>query len=347
MTTQSTQNSQGRQVVVITHSEDITGMHGELRKELEARGVCVLRFNTDEFPVSGEVFFSQDETGGKLCFRQGGQSVELGPTDAVWYRRARWGAKVPNDMEPQLRRACLEETEALLRGVLSAAPCFVLDPPELVRNRGHKPFQLRLAQSLGLDTPRTLMTNDPQAARSFIEGCPQGVVAKMLGGFAIYNDKGDEQVVFTTALSPEHLDKLHGLRYCSMVFQERVQKHIELRVTAIGNRLFAAAVDSQATAGAEVDWRERGVTLLRSWQPYTLPREIEDKLHLYMGAIGMQYSAIDLIVEPNGRYVFLEANPAGECFWLQYNSPHFPLATALADVLLDAPGARRRPHDNG
>jgi hypothetical protein len=143
----NTQNPQGRQVVIITHSEDLTGMLGELPKELGDRGASVLRFNTDEFPVSGEVHFSQDDAGGRLCFRQGGISVELGPQDAVWYRRARWGGKVPMDMDPQLRHGCLEETEALLRGVLAAAPCFVLDPPELVRNRGHKPFQMRLAQS--------------------------------------------------------------------------------------------------------------------------------------------------------------------------------------------------------
>lgn len=343
----NTQNSQGRQVVIITHSEDLTGMLGELPKELGDRGASVLRFNTDEFPVSGEVHFSQDDAGGRLCFRQGGISVELGPQDAVWYRRARWGGKVPMDMDPQLRHGCLEETEALLRGVLAAAPCFVLDPPELVRSRGHKPFQMRLAQSLGLPTPRTLMTNDAGAAREFIAACPGGVVAKMLSAFPVYNDRGEEQVVFTTALTAEHIGKLDSLRYCPMVFQERVPKQVELRVTVIGSRLFAAAIDSQATAGAEVDWRERGVTLLRSWKPYTLPRDIEDKLHRYMGAIGMQYSAIDLIVEPSGRHVFLEANPAGECFWLQYNSPNFPLAAALADVLVDAPGARRRPHGNG
>lgn len=343
----TTQNSQGRQVVVITHSEDITGMHIELHKELQARGVRVLRFNTDEFPMSGEVLFSQQGPGGRLRFRQGEVSIELGASDAVWYRRARWGGKVPKDMEPQLRHGCLEETEALLRGVLAAAPCFVLDPPELVRSRGHKPFQLRLAQSLGLATPRTLMTNDAGAAREFIASCPGGVVAKMLSAFPVFNDQGEELVVFTTALTTEHIAQLDSLRYCPMVFQERVQKQLELRVTAIGSRLFAAAVDSQATAGAEVDWRERGVTLLRSWQPYTLPREIEDALHRYMSTIGMQYSAIDLIVEPSGRHVFLEANPAGECFWLQYNSPHFPLSTALADVLLDAPGARRRPQQNG
>ena len=55
----------------------------------------------------------------------------------------------------------------------------------------------------------------------------------------------------------------------------------------------------------------------------------------------MQYSAIDLLVEPDGRHVFLEANPAGECFWLEHYAPHFPLTEALADVLLGVPGARR------
>lgn len=338
----STHSDSTRQVVVISRSDDITGMHGELRKELESRGVRVLRFNTDEFPTNAQVIFGQDGDRQVFRFCAGGQQVELGPDDAIWYRRANWGGKLPQDMEKQLRHGCVTESEACLRGLLAAAPCFVLDPPELVRKNGHKPYQLRLAHSLGLPTPRTLITNDVQAARDFIQSCPQGVVAKMLSGFPIYDDQGEEQVVFTTALSSQHVEKLDGLQYCSMVFQERVAKQTELRVTAIGGQLFAAAVDSQATQGAEVDWRERGVTLLRSWQPYALPAEVEATLHAYMAAIGMQYSAIDLIVEPSGRHVFLEANPAGECFWLQYNSPHFPLAKALADVLLDAPGARRR-----
>lgn len=338
----STHSDSTKQVVVISRSDDITGMHGELRKELESRGVRVLRFNTDEFPTNAQVIFGQDGDRQVLRFCAGGQQVELGPDDAIWYRRANWGGKLPQDMEKQLRHGCVTESEACLRGLLAAAPCFVLDPPELVRKNGHKPYQLRLAHSLGLLTPRTLITNDVQAARDFIQSCPQGVVAKMLSGFPIYDDQGEEQVVFTTALSSQHMEKLDGLQYCSMVFQERVAKQTELRVTAIGGQLFAAAVDSQATQGAEVDWRERGVTLLRSWQPYSLPADVEAKLHAYMAAIGMQYSAIDLIVEPSGRHVFLEANPAGECFWLQYNSPHFPLAKALADVLLDVPGARRR-----
>jgi len=329
-------------VLMVTHSEDITGMLRELRSCLEARGAQVMRFDTDRFPLDAQVLFEQEASGETLRLRSGGQELRIEPGDAIWYRRARWAGRLPQSMDKAMRHGCVNESEALLRGVMAAAPCFVMDPPELVRRNGHKPQQLRLARQLGMATPRTLMTNDPQAAREFIASCPGGAVAKMLAAFPIYDENGVEQVVFTRALRPEHLDFLDGLRYSPMVFQERVDKRLELRITVIGNRSFTAAVDSQRTQGAEVDWRERGVTLLQSWIPYELPPEVEAQVARYMDGIGMQYSAIDMIVEPSGRHVFLEANPAGECFWLEYNSPHFPLSTALADVLLDAPGARRR-----
>lgn len=330
-----------KKVVMVTHSEDITGMLKELRGLLERRGAEVMRFDTDRFPMEAHASLALDDDGEALRFRCGAEELRVGPEDAIWYRRARIAERLPMSMDKQLRHGCVTESKALLFGLMAAAPGFVLDPPERVRARGHKPFQLRLARELGMATPRTLMTNDPEEARAFIESCPHGVVAKMLSAFPIIDEQGVEQVVFTTALSREHLGKLDGLRYSPMVFQEKVEKALELRITVIGGRIFTAAVDSQRTCGAEIDWRERGVTLLQSWIGYTLPAEIERAIERYMERIEMQYSAIDMIVEPSGRHVFLEANPAGECFWLQYNSPNFPLSEALADVLLGEPGARR------
>src|SRR5262249_42761750 len=153
-------------------------------------------------------------------------------------------------------------------GLFAAAPCFVMDSPERVKRCGHKPWQQQLARAVGLCTPRTLMTNDAAQAEEFLRSCPRGAIAKMLAAFAIYNEKKEERVVFTTALNEAHRQKLQDLRYCPMVFQERIEKQLELRITVVGRRLFAAAVDSMATPGAEVDWRERGLTLLRSWMPY-------------------------------------------------------------------------------
>jgi len=331
-----------KKIVMLTHTADFTGMLKVLRDRLEARGAEVMRFDTDRFPTEARAGFAQESDREVLYFSVDGQEIRVEPDDAIWYRRANWGGQLPQEMERQLRQGAVAESKALLRGMLAAAPCFVLDPPELVRWRGHKPAQQRLARELGLATPRTLMTNDAEQARAFIDSCPTGAIAKMLAAFPVYDEHGEEQVVFTTALNHDHLNQLDGLRYSPMVFQEQLRKRVELRITVIGARMFAAAIDSQGTAGAETDWRERGVTLLRSWTPYTLPPEIERALERYMERIGMQYSAIDMIVEPDGRHVFLEANPAGECFWLEFNSPKFPFSEALADVLLDAPGARRR-----
>jgi hypothetical protein len=328
-------------VVMTTFSGDLTGKLGELRRHLEARGAEVLRFDTDRFPGEAQAWFRQDGGREQIRLRCDSHEVCLEPGDAIWYRRARWAEKLPPSLNRQLRHGCVLESEALLRGLIAAAPCFVMDPPDLVRERGHKPAQQRLARELGLATPRTLMTNDPAEARDFIASCRDGAIAKMLSGFAVIDDDGREQVVFTTSLRDDHLARLDGLRLAPMVFQEQIRKRLELRITAVGSRMFTAAVDSQRVAGAEVDWRERGVTLLPSWTPYELPAEVARALERYMERIGMQYSAIDMLVEPDGRHVFLEANPAGECFWLEHYAPHFPLTEAIADVLVGVPGARR------
>ncbi len=329
-----------KKVLFVTYTGDITGMIPELTRTLESRGAEVLRFDNDMFPTEAQVTLAQHSSGEGLRFRYKGREMRIGPEDAIWYRRARIGEKLP-EMDPQLRHGALLESKALLYGAIGAAPCFVIDPPHKVRSNEHKPRQLHIARELGLDIPRSLMTNDPEEARAFIASCPGGVVAKMLSAFPVFDDQGVEQVVFTTLLTSEHLDKLDGLRYSPMVFQERIRKKLELRITVIGNRLFTAAVDSEKTDGAAIDWRARGVTLLQSWREYQLPADVERRLGQYMDRIGLQYSAIDVIVDPDGRHIFLEANPAGECFWMQYNAPHFPLSNALADVLLDEPGARR------
>lgn len=56
----------------------------------------------------------------------------------------------------------------------------------------------------------------------------------------------------------------------------------------------------------------------------------------------LNYGAIDIIVTPDGRHVFLEVNPVGEFFWLE-RYPGLPIAESIADVLLGR--AHRRQSD--
>ncbi len=49
---------------------------------------------------------------------------------------------------------------------------------------------------------------------------------------AIYRE-GEEHVVFTNAVDESHLDELENVQYCPMVFQERIEKQLELRINIV------------------------------------------------------------------------------------------------------------------
>jgi glutathione synthase/RimK-type ligase-like ATP-grasp enzyme len=158
------------------------------------------------------------------------------------------------------------------------------------------------------------------------------MVTKMLSSFAIY-DEGKELVVFTNPVKPEDLADLSGLSLCPATFQELLPKSLEIRVTVVGHRIMAAAVDSQVSARAAHDWRRDGLRMIQDWRPYQLPHEVEEKILRLMDYFSLNYGAIDIILTPDGRHMFLELNPCGEFFWLEH-APGLPISDAISDVLL-------------
>ncbi|EAU68678.1 MvdC/MvdD family ATP grasp protein [Stigmatella aurantiaca] len=325
-------------VLIVTHSHDNTAPR-DVAHAVAARGQRAYRFDTDLFPT--HLRLTLDERGeGHLSGPEG--VLDLAEVTSVWYRRNGTGTRIPREMAPQLRQPSVEESRRVVSGMLAARRVFQLDALEEVRRAEHKPLQLELAGTLGLEVPRTLTTNDPEAVRAFAASCPGGVVTKMMTSFAVYGERGEEQVVFTTPLHPEDLENLEGLDLCPMTFQERIAKAMELRVTVVGEQVMAASIDSQALPRAREDWRREGVTLAGAWQPYLLPESIRTRVLRLMDLLRLNYGAIDFIVTPEGRHVFLEVNPSGEFLWLTH-SPGMPITDALADVLTGR-SARRRGH---
>jgi glutathione synthase/RimK-type ligase-like ATP-grasp enzyme len=323
-------------VLIVTRSDD-NASPALVQAALEARGARVVRLDTDRFPT--EVRLALHQPAGRSTLTTGAGELVLGELTAAWYRRSATGAALPGDMDPQHRDAALRESRATLSGMLEGLDCFVMDRISTVRAAEHKPRQLELAHALGLDVPATLTTNDPAAARAFWERCRGKVVAKMLSSFAIRDDAGRESVVFTSPLSAADLADLDQLALSPMTFQDQLDKRVELRVTVIGDRVFAAAVDSQAVPAARTDWRKAGRELLHAWTPYTLPGGVATRLLQLAARLGLSYGAADFVVTPDDRHVFLEINPAGEWFWLDDVFGPRALSTAIAHTLL---AARRR-----
>ncbi|MDJ0737518.1 MAG: MvdD family ATP-grasp ribosomal peptide maturase [Nostocaceae cyanobacterium] len=323
-------------ILIITHTQDNESIPLVI-KAIENQGGEAFRFDTDRFPtqVLLDVYYSQGREGQTLRVNE--QKLDLSEVSAVWYRRIAMGARIPNTMEAQLRSASVKESRVTIEGMIASIKGFHLDRIQNIRLADNKQLQLQVAREIGLETPRTLITNNPQAVKEFSQECEQGMIAKMLSSFAIYNQQGEESVVFTNPVTDADLEHLDGLRFCPMTFQEKVPKALELRTTIVGKHIFTAAVDSQRLPKAEHDWRKQGVALLDSWQAYDLPQEVEQKLFKLMSYFGLNYGAIDIIVTPDDRHVFLEVNPVGEFFWLECYPPHFPISQAIAQLLITKP----------
>jgi glutathione synthase/RimK-type ligase-like ATP-grasp enzyme len=318
-------------VLLVTRSDDNESV-GMVQRALKARGATGVRLDTDRYPSSVQLSTSFDGPRTRRVLETEHGRVDLERLTSIWYRRFLAGGQLPESLG-DLREACVDESRRTLYGSIAATRCFQLDPLRAVRRCDHKELQLRQARAFGLDVPRTLFSNAPDEVRRFASAVKGPLITKMQHSFAIYR-QGVEHVVYTNELSPADLDALDGLALSPMTFQEKLEKQLELRATVVGRRVFTAAVDSQALAGAKLDWRKEGMALLDAWTPYQLPRAIERGLLKLTAWFGLNYAAADFIVTPKGRHVFLEINAGGEFFWLQ-RRPGLPIVEALADVLLD------------
>ncbi|AVH71253.1 MvdD family ATP-grasp ribosomal peptide maturase [Nostoc sp. 'Lobaria pulmonaria (5183) cyanobiont'] len=317
-------------VLIITHSQDNESIPLVIQA-IEAQGKKAFRFDTDRFPteVQLDIYYGSTK---RVILSVDDQTLDLNQVSAVWYRRIAIGSKIPNSMDSQLRQASLKESRVSIEGMIASIRGFHLDPVPNIRRAENKQLQLQIAGDVGLDTPRTLTTNNPVAVKQFAQECQQGMITKMLSSFAIYDEQGREKVVFTNPISSEDLDNLDGLRFCPMTFQEKIPKALELRTIIVGKRVLTAAVDSQTLDKARYDWRKQGIALLDAWESYTLPEDVEEKLLKLMAEFRLNYGALDIILTPDGRHVFLEVNPVGEFFWLE-RCPGLPISQAIAEVL--------------
>jgi glutathione synthase/RimK-type ligase-like ATP-grasp enzyme len=317
-------------VLVLTHAAD----HFVIERVAEAltrRGARAFRFDTDLFP--GEARLSAragaDPAHRLLCR---GEELDLERVSAVWLRKI-WTPRLDERLDPKLRAGALRESAAALLGFLDGLHrARWIDPPDAVRGAENKLRQLRIASEVGLDVPRTLMTNDPEAVRAF-RNEHGSIVAKMLTPLSV----GMEHQPFsvrTSLVRDEDLAHLDSLRHAPMVFQELVEKEVELRVACVGARAFVGAIDASRSERGRVDWRSARPDEAR-WTAGELPVDVVASLRALLRRLRLRQGAVDLIRTPQGRHVFLEINPVGEWGMLERDLG-LPIADAIAGELLAA-----------
>lgn len=179
-----------------------------------------------------------------------------------------------------------------------------------------------------MQTPRTLITNDPAALKEFYRNCAGRVICKPLYGGNVSVTTEEWDAIYTSLVTPEDIAHAEQVRYQAHQFQEFIDKAYELRITVVGTQVFTARIDAPT---GNTDFRTDYPRLVHS--RYQLSPALEEACVNMVQELGLHYGAIDIMKSKNGIYYFLEINPAGQYHWIEYYTG-LPITSALVDLLI-------------
>ncbi|MEU7030013.1 ATP-grasp ribosomal peptide maturase [Streptomyces sp. NPDC046275] len=318
--------SAARPVLVV--AEQLDASADMVVDQLNQRDVPVMRFDSADFPQTVTVAAGHGTTtaGWEGVLDDGRRSVRLENVRAVYYRRPGRPIIADTVAEPYATWA-QNQADAAMLNLLSALPVRWINNPHYDRIAAHKPQQLVAATRAGLRVPRSLITNDPDAARAFAKEVNGPLICKPVLGGRLHTGEDRALMVATHKIDPGDFDD--SLRLTAHYIQEAIPKQYEVRLVAVDGNLFAGTLHGTSEK-ARTDWRtdyehiEYGIT--------EVPDNVATAVRRFMASYGIVFGSFDFAVTPDNEWVFFENNPAGTWAWVE-NRTSLPIAAAHADYL--------------
>lgn len=293
--------------------------------ELEQRDIVVFRCDTADFPTQLTLTARLDN-GWRGALENEYRKVALSDIKAVYYRRPS-GFRLPPGMNPAEQKFAEAEARLGFGGVLCALNCRWLNHPFRIAEADVKPYQLALAERNGLFTPRTLVTNNAEEQQLFATLVRNLIYKPLSLGPA--SDQGRPVALYTAAVDPSDYGS-PAIRTTAHLFQEYISKSYEVRVTVVAEQHFAVRIDIEGCDTARLDWRIDYRS--HRYQVVDPPLSVRSQVGSLLAQLGLSFAALDFIVTPDGRWIFLEINPNGQWAWLE-QAAGLNITSAIAGFL--------------
>ncbi|MEU7181035.1 MULTISPECIES: ATP-grasp ribosomal peptide maturase [Streptomyces] len=313
-------------VLVLTRPTDATA--DLVISELTTREVHVVRLDPADFPESLRVTARIDPhfSTWEGILRGQHRDLILNQVRSVYYRRPSPFRLHPG-LSGQDAQWASAEARAGLGGLLTALDCTWVNHPHRNAVAGIGPVALDAALRSGLAVPKTLITNDADEARSFIEELPGRVAAyKALGTQAPSDIDGAPYALWTTQVRAEEITD--AVRLTAHQFQEWIPKAYDIRLTVVADQIFAAEIHSSSEA-ARIDIRTDYDS--HTYETCDVPHLVAAGVRRLMDTFGLHYAAIDFLVSQDGEWYLIDVNPTGQ--WAFIPELRTPITRALADLL--------------
>ena len=323
-------------VIIASYEKDQSALF--LMKRLAEIGQTAHLINFGEFPtaMSGTMLFER-ATSTALTSPDGFQFYE-DSIKSIWWRRPQ--GPVKNTRSSLLRKYIQNESEIALSCLLAFLKNVLwVSEPEATRVANRKPLQLALAKQIGFKVPETCISNEPEKVKAFVaRHSGISLIMKAVGSsyVRLTHDPDDKsrknKAIYTKIIDTKRLlEHIEQVSNCPFILQEAVIKDSDIRVTVVGDRVFASEIIIEDNAeGANLDWRHHDVK--RKYVMHNLPKDLESQCVQLVSSLRLKFGCIDLGFSKKDGYSFFEINPQGQWMPSEQLVGH-PISLALANLL--------------
>ncbi len=307
-------------LLILSSDKDLTADF--LIVELLRRKLPYFRINTEELASASYTF----SLGSGPCRKEltvGPRTLDIQEVAAVWYRRAIH--PIPDQTHSPAERSFVAgELRHLATGMMLNSKVTWVNPIDKVFIAEHKLYQLQIAQQLGFQVPRTIVSGNLSTLRDFAAANSGGTICKPIF-HGMFVDRTSRYSIYTRRITPDSFDEI-SVSLCPVLLQEEIPRGVDVRATFIGDECFVVDIKRDNSC---VDWRHPDASI--RYSVTRLGDSDERMCRAMMTELGLAYGAFDFVRTPDGRLVFLEINPTGEWAWLE-DRLGFPMRDAFVQL---------------
>lgn len=285
----------------------------------------------DEDLMNGttSIYYDSDH---EICFYNSFAKVKLNDIKVVWFRK--FGFLTDLEIKIGKNSDLMNYLTNEFRGLSSYIIDALVDKKWLFDRKKvvSKIEMLDKAKESGIKIPSTIICSNKSDLERFFITNNKMLITKSVSD-ARFIMQGDIGFTFHT----HKIDSLNTLNafFGPSLFQEYLEKTIEIRTFFLDNNCYSMAIFSQSNERTKLDFRDYDTDNPNRFVPYKLPEKLEKKICSFMKSINLNTGSLDLIKSSrDDDYYFLEVNPCGQ-FGMTSSPCNYGLHEKVAKYLIN------------